>query len=111
MRLVFKTNNKTLIVSISGEIDHHISEQVREKIDMHIDNNSIKNIIFDFSDVNFMDSAGIGVIIGRYKKVAPLGGKVAVAKAKPQIKRILEVSGIGKISGLYDDLDEALSNM
>lgn len=111
MQLSFKISNKTLIVSIIGEIDHHSAEQAREKIDRHIDNNSIKNIVFDFADVNFMDSAGIGVIIGRYKKVTPLGGRVAVVNTRPQIKRILEISGIPKISGLYDSIETALSCM
>jgi stage II sporulation protein AA (anti-sigma F factor antagonist) len=72
MQLAFKTINKTLIASITGEIDHHTSEDVRERIDRYIDNNSVKNIIFDLTNVMFMDSAGIGVIIGRYKKVSPL---------------------------------------
>lgn len=111
MQLSFKITNKTLIVSVIGEIDHHSAEQAREKIDRHIDNNSIKNVLFDFAGVNFMDSAGIGVIIGRYKKIAPLGGKMAVVNVRPQIKRILEISGIPRISGLYDSLETALSCM
>lgn len=111
MQLYFKSINRTLIVSAVGEIDHHTSEDARNRIDNYIDNNMIKNVIFDFSGVNFMDSAGIGVIIGRYKKVSSLGGKVAVANTNPQIKRIMEISGIHKIAELYDSVDKALSNI
>lgn len=111
MQLFLKIVSKTLIISIVGEIDHHTSEEVRERIDRYIDNNSIKNIIFDFSNVNFMDSAGIGVIIGRYKKVSPMGGKVGVINARPNIKRIMEISGVKKISTLFDNLESALSCM
>ncbi|HBM81082.1 MAG: anti-sigma F factor antagonist [Clostridiales bacterium] len=111
MKLFFKVANKTLIVSIAGEIDHHTSETIRERIDNQIDNNPIKNIIFDFNGVNFMDSAGIGVIIGRYKKVSELGGKLAVANVSMQVKKIMEISGILRIVKLYDSIDKALLNM
>jgi stage II sporulation protein AA (anti-sigma F factor antagonist) len=108
MQLHFKLVNKTLIASISGEIDHHTCENLRDKVDSQFDNCLGKNIIFDFAGVSFMDSAGIGVVIGRYKKVSPLGGKIAIVNARPNIKRILEISGISKISGLFDSVDNAL---
>jgi stage II sporulation protein AA (anti-sigma F factor antagonist) len=111
MQLNLKTINKTLIVSAFGEIDHHTSEDVRDKIDRYIDASSAKNIIFDFTGVSFMDSAGIGVIIGRYKKISPLGGKFAITGANAQVKRIIEISGILKIARYYDNVDIALSNM
>lgn len=111
MQLYFKTVNKTLIVSFVGEMDHHTSEDIRDKIDRYIDNNMIKNIIFDFSGISFMDSAGIGVIIGRYKKVSPSGGKIAIVNAIPQVKRIMEISGIFKIAEVFENIEKALSNM
>lgn len=111
MQLNFKTVGRTLIVSAVGEIDHHTSEETRDRIDRYIDSNMVKNVIFDFSNVSFMDSAGIGVIIGRYKKVSPLNGKVSITNASPQVKRILEISGIFKIVDFYDSLDSAIANM
>jgi stage II sporulation protein AA (anti-sigma F factor antagonist) len=111
MQIYFKLITRTLIISIIGEIDHHTSEEARNRIDNYIDSNSVKNVIFDFSDVSFMDSAGIGVIIGRYKRVSIMGGKVSVVTTRPQIKRILEISGIQRISCIYDSIDNALLNM
>jgi len=111
MQLSFRTVSRTLVVSIVGEIDHHTSEDVRSRIDSQIDNYAAKNLIFDFSKVNFMDSAGIGVILGRYKKISSLNGKMAIVGAKSNIKRILEISGMLKICGLYNDIDSALLNM
>lgn len=108
MQLDIKCVNRTLIVSIIGEIDHHTSEDARDKIDDQIDKKAAKNVIFDFTNVSFMDSAGIGVIIGRYKKVSPLGGKIAIVNSSSQIKRMLEISGIQKISASFDNLDNAL---
>jgi anti-sigma F factor antagonist len=111
MQLYFKLDNRTLIISIVGEIDHHTSEDIRDRIDSYIDANPVKNVIFDFSRVNFMDSAGIGVIIGRYKKITPLGGKVALVSPSSQIKRVLEISGVLRISKIFDTTDTALLSM
>ena len=61
-----------------------------------------RKTIFDFSGVTFMDSAGIGMVIGRYKMVAMLGGKVAMINVKPSIKKVFEMSGILKIIPIED---------
>jgi len=111
MRLSFKTVNKTLIASIVGEIDHHTSEDIMEKIDRHLENESLINLILDLSGVNFMDSAGIGVILGRYKRIAHFNGKLAIVAKKPNIIRILTISGIHKIAKLFDNTDKALLYM
>lgn len=111
MQLQFKFIDKTLVVSISGEIDHHTSEYVRDRIDRQIDEKNARNVIFDFTGVSFMDSAGIGVILGRYKRIGALGGKVAIVNARQNIRRILEISGIPKIAGLFDNMESALSHM
>ena len=65
----FDIVGRNLIIRLNCELDHHISEQIRKRIDNIIDTKAIKNIIFDFEKVSFMDSSGIGVIMGRYKKV------------------------------------------
>lgn len=111
MQLYFKLVNRTLIISIVGEIDHHTAEDIRDRIDSHIDSTAARNIIFDFSGVGFMDSAGIGVIIGRYKRLSPGGGKVAIVNPTSNIKRVLEISGILRIAEVYDSVDTALSNI
>lgn len=84
----------TLIAKISGEIDHHTSEQLRETLDNELTNRSIKNLILDFDRVTFMDSSGIGMIVGRYKKVNALGGKMMIIRQSSRVDKILELSGI-----------------
>ena len=69
------------------------------------------NVLFDFSNVQFMDSSGIGMIVGRYKSVKTLNGKVVVFGQNFQVKRIIEVSGIDRIVECVDSLDEALKNI
>ena len=87
----------TLIVKISGDIDHHSATEIRETIDAEMEKFRIKNLVFDFDKVTFMDSSGIGVIIGRYKQIRARGGKTLIIRAKPQVDKLLELSGIKKI--------------
>ncbi len=70
MNLEFEVKNDKLIVHMIGELDHHSAEEVRNKIDDRLERDNIKKLIMDFSHVSFMDSSGIGVVIGRYKKLS-----------------------------------------
>lgn len=108
MQIKFTNKATTLIASITGELDHHSAEYIRQKIDTEMIKATTKNIIFDFSKVNFMDSSGIGVIMGRYKNIQKLNGGTAIVNASTQIKRIFEMSGLLKIIPVYDTMDEAL---
>ena len=72
----FDIVGRNLIIRLNCELDHHIAEQIRKRIDNIIDTKAIKNIIFDFEKVSFMDSSGIGVIMGRYKKVVFNKGRI-----------------------------------
>ena len=74
MPMNIKTHHNTLIVKIQGELDHHTAEGIRDELDNKLENQRIKNIIFDFSGLHFMDSSGIGVLMGRYKKIAQRNG-------------------------------------
>lgn len=111
MFLKFSKKDNTLIATLSGELDHHSAESVRVKIDSKIDEYGIKNLIFDFSEVNFMDSSGIGVVLGRYKKISEYGGKVGIINLKPQIKRIFELGGLFKVIKEYKNVEDAISNL
>ena len=71
----------------------------------------MKHIIFDFTDVGFMDSSGIGLIMGRYKKVMFLGGRAAVTNVGEAVNRIFTLSGLYKIIERYDTVGEALEGM
>ncbi|MBE6012504.1 anti-sigma F factor antagonist [Anaeropeptidivorans aminofermentans] len=108
MDIATKTVNRNLIVNITGDIDHHSSDEIRNKIDKDIKRNNIKNIIFDFSNVSFMDSSGIGVIIGRYKLVEKQGGQVIACCIDGNIKRIFDVSGLSSILKTYKSCALAL---
>lgn len=86
-----------LMIKLPEEIDHHRSAYISEEADRFILEEKVSHVVFDFEDTRFMDSSGIGIIMGRYKKIACFGGKVFAIHADRQIKRILHISGLQKI--------------
>lgn len=93
----YEDKDKLLIFEITEEIDHHTTEKIRRKMDNEIKRHMPKKIIFDFNQVTFMDSAGIGMLIGRYKTIRMLGGGAELINVKPSIKKIFEMCGLLKI--------------
>ncbi|MBQ9989955.1 MAG: anti-sigma factor antagonist [Lachnospiraceae bacterium] len=83
-----------LCIKMPKEIDHHHAETISRRADQFICQEKVNNIIFDFEETDFMDSSGIGIIAGRYKKVQVFGGKIYVVNAGVQVKRILSLSGL-----------------
>ena len=97
METKFYEKDKLLIFKISEEIDDYTVRQIRRRADYEIERYMPKRVVFDFDSVTFMDSAGIGLIIGRYKFVNMLGGKLELTNLTQSVKRIFEMSGILKI--------------
>ena len=97
MDIDYCEKDKLLTFKITEEIDHHWSEKIRRQVDNEIERYVPKRVIFDFDKVTFMDSAGIGLLIGRYKVIKMLGGNLEMINVKSNIKKILEMSGIPKI--------------
>ena len=97
MNVKYEEKDKLLILEITEEIDHHTSEKIRRKADYEITRYMPRKVIFDFSNVQFMDSAGIGMILGRYKMMKMLGGSVEMKNVSPMLKKIFEMSGLTKI--------------
>lgn len=98
----FDELDNCLYFQITEEIDHHTTEKVRRKMDNEITRFMPRKVVFDFSKVSFMDSAGIGLIIGRYKLSKMLGGITEIINANQSIKKVLEMSGIVKIIPIKD---------
>ncbi|MCK9216819.1 MAG: anti-sigma F factor antagonist [Firmicutes bacterium] len=111
MQITFEIANEALIIKLFGELDHHSSDYIREKIDAEIADKNFKKIIIDVGNLNFMDSSGIGVMIGRYKQITSKGGKLAIANLNPQIKRIYDVCGLKKIIPSYKTNEIAIERL
>lgn len=93
----FQVIDGCLMVRLPEEIDHHRSAYICEQADRYIVKKNVNHVVFDFEDTRFMDSSGIGIIMGRYKKIACFGGKVFAIHPDRQIKRILCMAGLDKI--------------
>ncbi len=100
MAVVIECEDTRLTAFIKGEIDHHISVGLRQEIDRAIERNKPKMLILDFSSVTFMDSSGIGLVMGRYKKMNLIGGKVKVVNTPTHIKKVMKIAGLGALTSI-----------
>lgn len=97
MESKFYEDKKMLVFKITDEIDDCSVQKIRRRADYEIERYMPRKVVFDFDSVTFMDSAGIGLIIGRYKFTNMLGGKLEVANLTQSVRKIFEMSGILKL--------------
>ena len=98
-----KTFPKPLSAGEEKEYLERCKEGDQSARDMLIEHNHIKYVIFDFANTNFMDSSGIGVIMGRYRMICLIGGEVWAVHANARIRKILTMSGVTKIMQIYEE--------
>ena len=103
MNVTIEKCGDELIAALAGEIDHHNSKQIREAIDAELERGGYKLLTFDLESVSFMDSSGIGVIMGRYKRIYMLGGEVCAVHTSERMKKILTMSGVTRIMQIYEE--------
>lgn len=106
-----KNAGSILVAVLQGELDHHESTHVREAIDKELDSMPVPILLFDLDKLTFMDSSGLGVLLGRYKRVQAKRGQMAIANVPPSVSRLFEMSGLHKIMRLYSSQSEALRLM
>lgn len=111
MKVQCRKSGCCLIVSLSGEMDHHASDLARRRIDDAYHVQGALHIIFDCQGIGFMDSSGLGLIMGRCKTAAALGGRVALTGVSPQLDRILTMSGLYKVIQKAPDVAEAIQRL
>ena len=126
MEIIYEMTGNTLTAQLMGELDHHAAAKVRSEIDDTMDSYGAKNLIFDFSKVTFMDSAGIGVVLGRYKRLqavepsasraagttataATAGGSVVITGCSQKIYSILHMAGIFSLMKYTETKEEAIT--
>lgn len=100
-----------IIVRLKGELDHHNADKVRSLIEQAMMKEQVKHVVMDLQQLVFMDSSGIGVILGRYKQVKARGGRMIICHANRTVNRLLEISGLFKIIESCDDEHHALSSL
>ena len=97
------TTGGVTIAELSGDLDHHTARLMRTDIDRELAEKRPRRLIIDFSSVTFMDSSGIGLIMGRYRIMNENGGDVIVASPPAYIKKVLRLAGVDRLAPITDD--------
>ncbi|MCQ6277981.1 anti-sigma F factor antagonist [Bacillus sp. EB600] len=100
-----------LCIRLSGELDHHFADVLREKASNAIERNEIHHIVLNLEHLSFMDSSGLGVILGRYKQIKQVKGEMVVCAISPAIERLFDMSGLFKIIRLEPTEEFALQRL
>ncbi|MHB1043578.1 MAG: anti-sigma F factor antagonist [Eubacteriales bacterium] len=111
MNLDLEFLEKALVVRPAGELDLAVADRFRSAMEEALDRQPVANVVFNLSRVTFIDSSGLGVMLGRYKRVSKCGGKVFIVGAQPQIRRILELSGLLGIMAEFASEEEAIEEV
>ncbi|QKG84266.1 anti-sigma F factor antagonist [Kroppenstedtia pulmonis] len=101
-------HRNVLVVRLSGELDHHTAKSVRERLEGELYKGIYSDMVLNLSELTFMDSSGLGVILGRYRQVSEQGGKMILCSVHSSIYRLFELSGMFKILPLYENEQSAL---
>ena len=104
MKVTYNEKDKLLLLQITEEIDHHCAEKIRTRADFEIQKYIPKKLVMDFGKVSFMDSAGIGMILGRYKMMTMFGGTMDMVNVSPSVKKVFEMAGITKIIPIIEEI-------
>lgn len=95
---LFDVEGEILIIYLPEELDHHVAGKIRENTDHLFTCKRIRDVIFDYRNTSFMDSSGIGLVMGRYREVRYLKGDIYIVGVNDKIARILEISGLYRVA-------------
>lgn len=101
----FSDNANDITAILSGDIDHHSAKDMREEIDRVICEKMPANLILDFSNVVFMDSSGIGLVIGRFKAMQEFNGNIVIQNPPRHIRKVMKLAGIDKIARITNSME------
>ncbi len=100
------TENAVTTVYLAGELDHHNAAPLRERVDTAVQRRRPKVLVLDFSGITFMDSSGIGFVMGRYRLMQSIGGRLQVRGASPRMEKVMRLAGLERLP-IWNGKDEA----
>lgn len=98
MSIRIESDGETVTAFLEGEIDHHTAAEMRESIDAHLVGGNVKLLVLDFRDVTFMDSSGIGLVMGRYRQIRYNDGQLHIINTSPQIFKVMRIAGLERLA-------------
>jgi stage II sporulation protein AA (anti-sigma F factor antagonist) len=111
MDLEIVMQDQCLLIRVQGELDHHWAGKLRQDADQALEKHGAQNLLLNLEKLTFMDSSGIGVLLGRYKRVSGLGGQMALCRVSPSVSKVLEISGVPRLIPFYQNEAEALKKL
>ena len=102
MSVEIKASGDTVTAYLSGELDHHSAKEMREAVDNAVELNMPSKLVLDFKGVSFMDSSGIGLVMGRYRNLIKTGAQLYITGASPQIYKVMKLAGIERLAKLEE---------
>lgn len=107
----FSIVQNVLIVRLEGELDHHSATKLKSDWQEYIRKYSVEHVVLNLEKLTFMDSSGLGVVLGRYKEITEQGGEMVVCSVTNAVKRLFDMSGLFKIIRLAEDEKFALNKL
>lgn len=104
-----QTQNEIMFVNLSGDLDQSTADQVKLRLMTSLSAFDLKHIVFNLKALTFMDSSGIGIILGRYNQVKSLGGRVFVIGMNPTVNKVFHMAGLNQIITVIDDERKIIS--
>lgn len=98
MSIRIESDGETVTAFLEGEIDHHTAAEMREAIDAQLLGGTVKLLVLDFRDVTFMDSSGIGLVMGRYRQIRYNDGQLHIINTSPQIFKVMRIAGLERLA-------------
>lgn len=108
MLMTTKENNGILVVHLRGELDHHAVETMRQEIETEILQTRYQALVMSCGNIDFMDSSGLGLILGRFRTMTDQGGKMVLCEVSPALRRLFEMSGLLKVLPVYASEEDAV---
>lgn len=102
MPVEITVKSETVTAKLLGELDHHSAAYIREEIDNALDLNMPSRLVMDFENITFMDSSGIGLVLGRYRNLLKTGAALSIVGTSPQIYKVMRLAGIERLAELKE---------
>ena len=108
MKVAKEYSGNVLIVEVVGELDHHTAAALKKDIKEELDKGIIRHIVLDLSGLDFMDSSGLGVLLGRYKELSKWQGRMLVFGLQPVVEKLFRLTGLNRLIPVHADLASCL---